>query len=120
MVSERMINVFDYKEKMPSTDYTSQLEFLKKHNVDSPDCFLDKYRIISTRVCCFKHCLEDEFKQYYECLPTTEIKGVSVDGNRTTCFFIVMSKSWWDYMEKIHSGDLNVYVKYQGNRMTFC
>lgn len=102
---------FDYKENMPQTDWTSQIAFLKKHKVDNPEMLLKKYVVISKNVCCFKFGLEDEYEKYYKQIPFTKIKEQAVDRNRTVCFFIVMERSWWEFVESMHNGDLTKFIR---------
>lgn len=113
--------MFDYKERQPGSDFQSQLEFLRAHDVDDPEKWVKEYGFISNNVRCFRHLLDDEFNQYYRNrVPGAQIKGLSVRGNTTTNFFIVMTKGWWSHIEKMFDGDLQRYMEYQGGRMTFC
>lgn len=101
----------DYKENMPKADWMSQMSFLKMHRVDNPEAILKEFVVISKNICCFKSGLEDVFSRYYKQIPFTQIKEMAVDGNRTVCFFIVMKKSWWEFVENMYDGDLSQFAQ---------
>ena len=95
---------FDYNGMLPNPKHF-------KHEIDNPEQWLKKYVIISTRICAFSNDAKDYYNTHYRIFPHTRVIGFPVRNNTTTNFFIVMDKSWWDFVKRVYNGDLNRYYQ---------
>ena len=94
----------NYNEEFPSTNFF-------RGEIYQPEIYLANYVIISKEVRAFKELVLPHYNEHYKIFPHTKVVGLPVRGNCTTNFFIVMTKSWWSYVEHLYGGDLNKYYE---------
>lgn len=95
---------FNYNEKLPNPN-----NFINE--IHKPEKWLNNYVIISTVVSAFYDNALDYYNEHYRIFPHTRVVGCPVRKNTTTNFFIVMDKSWWNFVKTMYNGDLNRYYQ---------